>query len=96
MYIVQCKLYICINFISICCIVNSNKPKGVLTSLTFTITLGTRGGGVKNFQIKFRIYSTIKTEDLRFIKDIFKKVEVEKLQKLKQPTIFDILRLSKS
>ncbi|CAF0753425.1 unnamed protein product [Brachionus calyciflorus] len=39
-------------------------------------------------------FSSIKPEDLRYVKDLFKRVEVEELQKLKQPTIFDFLRLS--
>ncbi|RNA06211.1 hypothetical protein BpHYR1_029974 [Brachionus plicatilis] len=40
-------------------------------------------------------FSSIGIEDLRKIKDIYQEVEIEELQKLKQPTIFDILRLSK-
>ncbi|RNA32111.1 hypothetical protein BpHYR1_000120 [Brachionus plicatilis] len=48
-----------------------------------------------NVLVYLEQFSSIGIEDLRKIKDIYKKVEIEELQKLKQPTIFDILRLSK-
>ncbi|CAF0778558.1 unnamed protein product [Brachionus calyciflorus] len=40
-------------------------------------------------------FSSVKSDDLRYIKNVFSKVETEQLKNLKQLTLFDILRLNK-